>query len=439
MSKDELGDLSLSLQTYEPFPELGQVVRIGSGEIEATGPDVSVGMQCEVLPSEPSEQTVRALVAGVSRDRVTLVPFASANSLRIGDRVRTLPAERGNLVGDAFAGRAVDALGRPFDGGPTIKAESKTTTRLAVLDRIAPQAVFVTGVRAIDGLLTIGYGQRLGVFAASGVGKTSLIDQILIHAPCDRAVICLVGERGREVEDLWRRLTVGGLVGKCTLVAATSDEAAPMRARAVEQALALAEHWRERGEKVLFLIDSITRFAMALREIGLIAGEPPTARAYTPNVFRDLPKIVERCGAARTGGSITAIFTVLCETDDADDPLVEVMKSLLDGHIVLSRDLAQQGHYPAIDIGRSISRMFDRLTDRPQREAAQQCRAWQAKLEDSRILIDSGLYKAGADPELDAALAARMDFNAFLRQPTDVVSAFASTGAELAELVRRYG
>ncbi|MBN8502031.1 MAG: FliI/YscN family ATPase [Sphingomonadales bacterium] len=404
------------IQRFEPYPVTGRVTRIGSGEIIADGPDISVGTLCDVTPDPPTELPVKALAAAVSTDRVALIPMGNVERLKIGNVVRALPDGGAFPVGDGFAGRAINALANPIDGlGPAV-AQWDQPKRLEVLDRVAPSSVFATGVRAIDGLLTVGVGQRVGILAASGVGKTRLINQILRRAGSERIVICLVGERGREVEELWRSLAETGDQGRCTVVAATSDETAPMRARVIEQGLALAEHWRQRGEDVLLVVDSITRLAMALREIGLIAGEPPTARAYTPNVFRALPQIVERCGAARGGGSITAIFTVLCETDDADDPLVETMKSLLDGHIVLSRDLAQAGHFPAIDIGRSISRLFDSLVDRPHRDAARLFRARIAKYEQSGILIESGLYKPGADPDLDLAIAQRGAINGFLQQ-----------------------
>jgi flagellum-specific ATP synthase len=424
---------------YQPYPAEGRVLRIHAGEIEADGPDLSVGMLCAVHPSVDRGEPVQALVAAVSSEAIILVPFSSVASLKVGDSVRAEDDNSGLPVGDGFAGRAISALGRPLDGGAEIKGVKSAASPFSTLDRIAPSEVIATGVRAIDGLLTLGRGQRMGIFAASGVGKTRLIGQIIEQASCDRLVICQVGERGREVGELWSNLSSSAARPKVTLVAATSDESAPMRARAVDQALALAEYWRSRGEHVLLIVDSITRLAMALREIGLIAGEPPTARAYTPNVFRELPRIVERCGAARSGGSITALFTVLSETDDADDPLVEIMKSLLDGHILLSRNLAQAGHFPAIDVPRSISRMFDALVDDPQLEAARKCRAWLAKAEESRILVESGMYKAGGDKVLDAALAARDGLDAFLRQGSKEQTSIGESRQALMNLVGRHG
>lgn len=435
----DLGRTQDLVAHYEPYAVEGRVLRIHAGEIVADGPDLSVGMQCEVVPGDSGHDPVRALVAAVASDRVVLVPFGPVSALKVGDRVLALRDGARIPAGDAFAGRAIDGLGRPIDCGPAIPAGTSPSGQVRALDRIAPHEVLATGIRAIDSLLTIGRGQRIGIFAASGVGKTRLIGQVLEQASCDRMVICLVGERGREVEELWRHLGETGTRAKACLVAATSDESAPIRARAVDQALALAEYWRGQGEHVLLVVDSITRLAMALREIGLIAGEPPTARAYTPNVFRELPRIVEGCGAARAGGSITALFTVLCETDEADDPLVEIMKSLLDGHILLSRSLAQAGHFPAIDVPRSISRLFDRLADETQRGAARQCRAWLSRIEESRILVESGMYKPGGDKELDAALAARADLDAYLRQGPDEATAFETARLGVIALAGRHG
>lgn len=403
------------LERLELFPFRGRVRRIRSGEVEADGPDLPIGSHC--LIGGAKHARVRAQVVSVAADSVLLSPFGKVEALRIGDWVEACAAHQDDKVGDGFAGRAVNALGEPLDDGVEIRGEENAIHRAPpVLDRVSPSLPLPTGIRAIDGLLTLGRGQRVGIFAASGVGKTSLIEQLLRQARCDRVVICLVGERGREVEAFWAAMRGSEEAARMTLVAATADESAPMRARSVELALRLAEHWRDRGEDVLLVVDSITRLAMALREIGLLAGEPPTARAYTPNVFRELPVIVERCGAVRKGGAITAVFTVLSETDDVDDPIVEVMKSLLDGHIVLSRRLAQAGHFPAVDVGRSISRLFDRLVDEPHRAAAAQCRTALADYEEARILVESGMYKTGSDRAIDSAIAQRGRLQAFLRQ-----------------------
>lgn len=423
------------LASIELFPQIGRVVRVTSGEIEADGPDVVVGAHCEIVSA--AEAVLRAQVAAVSAQSILLVPFAKVEGIRIGDAVRQVGAGAVVPVGDGLAGRALDALGRPLDGGPRLQGHAYSAQLPPILDRVSPATAVSTGIRAIDGLITLGRGQRVGIFAASGVGKTRLIEQIIRQVDCSRAVICQVGERGREVEALWSELSEAGQLARTALVAATSDESAPMRVQAVETALTQAEYWRDQGKDVLLVIDSITRFAMALREIGLAAGEPPTVRAYTPNVLRELPRVVERCGAKRGSGSITAVFTVLSENDEVDDPIVEVMKSLLDGHIVLSRRLAQAGHFPAIDIGKSISRLFDRLVDIDHAEAARVARAHLARYEEARILIDSGMYKAGADAELDAAVAVRANLSEFLRQSSDEREDMTATSAALRRAVAK--
>ncbi len=422
----------------ELFPPVGRVMHVTSGEIEASGPDTIVGSHCEILTDAPDGR-LRVQVVSVSETSIKLVPFGKVEGVRIGDAVRTVDTGAMVPVGDEMAGRAINALGQPLDGGPVPQTTLYRSRLPQILDRISPTDTVATGIRAIDGLVTLGQGQRIGIFAASGVGKTRLIEQIVRQVDCARVVICQVGERGREVEALWRDLEAAGRQKQTLLVAATSDESAPMRAQAVETALTQAEYWRDRGEGVLLVIDSITRFAMALREIGLAAGEPPTVRAYTPNVLRELPRVVERCGAKRGAGSITAIFTVLSENDDVDDPIVEVMKSLLDGHIVLSRRLAQAGYFPAIDISKSISRLFDKLVGRDHADAALTVRAHLARYDEARILIESGMYKSGADPELDAAVAARGPVTQFLRQRSEHREDFAATSQALRRLVGSAG
>lgn len=291
-----------------------------------------------------------------------------------------------------------------------------------------------TGIRAIDAMTPIGRGQRIGVFAASGVGKTSLIRQLIQQSTCDRVVVCLVGERGREVELIWSELAGSERVNSFACVAATSDQSAPMRARAVAQAAALGEYWRDQGEHVLLIVDSVTRYAMALREIGLAAGAPPAQRAYTPNVFAALPRLVERCGASKAGGALSAVFTVLAETDDVDDPITEAMKALLDGHIVLSRAIAEQGRFPAIDILRSASRQAERLSTPAHLAAARRITALLSAYEDARLMIESGVYKAGASAEIDAAIKERPRITEFLRQTQQDRTPLAETLHRLSNL-----
>jgi flagellum-specific ATP synthase len=322
-------------------------------------------------------------------------------------------------VGDGFKSRVIDALGRPLDGEGAIAADTYASLAGAAtkpLSRTSPNQMLETGIRAVDLFLTLAVGQRVGIFAPGGVGKTSLITQLANQTACDHCILCLVGERGREVEALWSSGLQSEVKTRATIVAATSDQAAVMRIRAVDQALALADHWRSKGRNVVLIIDSVTRYAMALREVGLAAGEPPTTRGYTPSVFAAIPKVVERCGALKSGGSISAVMTVLSETEDNDDPICELMKSVLDGHVILSRRLAEQNHYPAIDVSRSISRLAGGLKDGAHRRATATALELLSAYETSRMLIETGAYASGSMPVIDRALQVRPGLLALLKQ-----------------------
>lgn len=395
----------------------GRVTRISGMRVEADGPLSRLGDYCEI--ESASDVPVLAEVVAVEPEKVMLMPLSGGSGVKLGARVTASQRYSHFVVGDGLAGRALDALGRPIDGladaadSEPARAQSALA---ATLDRITPKRRIATGIRAIDTLLPVGEGQRIGVFAASGVGKTSLVEQLSRQIECDHVILCLVGERGREVEALWTAHRDKADGAPATIVAATSDESASMRVRAVEQALVMAEHWRSKGRHVVLFIDSITRLALALRELGLAAGEPPTLRALTPNVFSFMPRIVERCGAVRAGGAITAIFTVLSETDDVDDPIVELMKSLLDGHIVLARRLADKAHFPAIDVAGSVSRLASRLLDGPALDLAGQARSILAEYEDARTMIESGIYRKGSSAAIDRAIGTMPPLARYLRQ-----------------------
>ncbi|MFA6114581.1 MAG: FliI/YscN family ATPase [Sphingomonas sp.] len=410
------------LEQADFAPAYGHVRKVGAGVVEATGPIAAPGDLCDIECERENghgERWVPAEIVAVDERRIVLIPLESGGVIRPDAKVVARPHHRRVPVGDGFAGRAVDALGRPIDGGAEILAAAAMPLDGIVprpMERADPSRSLETGLRAIDGLLTLGIGQRIGVFAASGVGKTSLMEQLATQIGSDRCIICLVGERGREVEAMWSLLSARPDAPRFTLVAATSDESAALRVRSVQYALCLADYWRARGEHVVLMVDSVTRMAMALREIGLAAGAPPTVRAYTPNVFAALPRIVERCGAVRSGGAITAVMTVLSETDDVDDPIVELMKSLLDGHIVLSRSLAEQGHFPAIDIARSISRQSERLVSGDQATAMRAATGMLAAYDEARVMIESGVYKGGTNPAVDRAISGRAALGSFLRQ-----------------------
>ena len=410
--------LALRLQEIDVIKRVGTIKKVAQGSLEACGPFAMVGEICEIDTTNIGKPLLAEIIA-VKDDRIILVPFSQGALIRPNARVIAKSVLGMAPVGDSFCGRAIDALGHAIDGGidpVTPDHRPLTGNVLPPMSRSEPSVFVETGIRAIDGLLSIGKGQRIGVFAASGVGKTTLIQQLATQIEADHCILCLVGERGREVEAIWSKLGTLPNKSKFTCVAATSDVSAILRARAVYQALALAEAWRDQGKHVVLIVDSVTRYAMAMREIGLAAGAPPTLRAYTPNVFAALPRLVERCGAAKNGGAITAILTVLSETDDVDDPIVEVMKSLLDGHIILSRQLAEQGHFPAIDVPKSVSRQSEDLIPSQLAQLAKQATQQLSVYEASKILIDSGIYKAGANLGLDEAIKSRLNLLSFLQQ-----------------------
>ncbi|MFS2319200.1 FliI/YscN family ATPase [Maricaulis sp. D1M11] len=422
-----------ALASIPTYRRVGTVDQVTPSHVRATGPKLPTGRICRIHRADTDiHSTVDGLAEVVASgpDGVVLYPFFSTSSVQIGDSVVEERRFHEAVVGETLSGRILDAFAEPLDGGHAL--DTSQTARLDARPPLPRERATVTprlttGVRTIDGLLTLSVGQRIGLFAAGGVGKTTLIRQIATHASCDRLILCLVGERGREVEGL-----SSDLAGpKTSCIAATSDQSAPVRARAVQQAVAAAEFWRARGEHVLLVIDSITRYAMALREMGLAAGEPPTVRAYTPNVFSALPKIVERCGATKNGGAITAVMAVLSETDDVDDPVVEVMKSLLDGHIILSRRIAERGIYPAIDIQKSVSRLADTVRTPAHSALARETLRTLSLYEESRLMIESGLYKAGSNPQTDQAISTRSAIDAFAHQPVDEHSLFETTLARL--------
>jgi len=431
-----LHEMQRQLRAVDPVLRSGRVRRIMSSAIEADGPNVPLGTLCEVQ-RRGGTAWFGAEVVHVDRESVILSPFEDGAATFSGAAVRA--SARADLVpvGPALLGRAVDALARPCDGAGAVQSREFAALHEPMpspLDRVSPREVLETGVRAIDGLLTLGIGQRVGIFAASGVGKTSLVTQLAQQVEADIVVIALIGERGREVEAIWNGTFSGDRRAKAILVAATSDQSAAMRVRAVHLALAQAHYWRGRGRKVLLLLDSATRLAMALREIGLAAGEPPTVRAYTPNVFAVIPRIVERCGALKDGGAITAVVTVLSETDEIDDPVCEMMKSLLDGHVVLARSLAEQGHFPAIDVCKSVSRQSWDLAGESHRVHALQVLEWLSLQHSARTLLDTGLYAKGANPKIDRAVELHPAILRFLKQGREERSGFAKTVSLLSAL-----
>lgn len=413
----------------------GRVRELAGLTVEADGPDAVLGEVCRVQP-RGDRPAVDAEVVALRDGRVVLMPYGAATGIAPGCRVQAQGVQGEVAVGTGLLGRVVDAFGRPLEGRPTPTSSARRALRAPPcnpMQRPRIEHVLETGVRAIDGLLTLGQGQRVGIFAASGVGKSTLLGMIARHVRADVNVIALIGERSREVREfIDRQLGEEGLARSVVVVAA-SDQPALTRVRAAHAAMAIAEHFRDEGRQVLLTMDSVTRFAMARREVGLAAGEPPTARGYTPSVFGELPALCERCGTAATGGAITALFTVLVEGDDHDEPIADCLRATLDGHLVLSRELAVRGQWPALDVLRSTSRLMAQIAPARERGHAATLLRALATLERNRAMVDIGAYSPGANAELDRALGVAPRIEAFLRQPEGGV-ALDATRTELAAL-----
>ena len=425
--------LASALAALQPHVMGGQLARVVGLEATAVGLSCAVGDLVEV---EVGDGPVPAEVVAVDGDRSVLAPLGSLAGARPGAPVHPAGAPLSVAVGPDLIGRVVDALGRPIDGGPPL-----TGVPVAVAEPAPPamrrqriREVLPTGVRAIDAMLTCAKGQRVGIFAGSGVGKSTLLGMMARGAGADVIVIGLIGERGREVREfLEDDLTDAGRTRSVTVVA-TSDEPPLMRLKAAHTATRVAEHFRDQGLSVLLLMDSLTRFAMAAREIGLAAGEPPASRGYTPSVFAELPALLERTGPAEVG-TITAIYTVLVEGDDMNDPVADSARSILDGHIVLSRALAAAGHYPTIDVLASASRLAGKVTAPEEKALAARARSLLAAAASARDLVDIGAYQAGANPLVDEALDKQAALRAVLTQDVHEVSSMDDAWSALAAAV----
>jgi len=404
------------LKLSQPWRWRGQVVQAVGQTVESIGPNCSVGECCEIV--DRSGRRHLAEVIGFRGSTVLSMPVNSPEGIRFGDAVEALGSTPAIEIGPAWIGRVFDGLGQPIDGkgraGAIVALPIDGPVRLP-LERMPIRTPLGTGIRVIDALLTVGRGQRVGVFGGSGVGKSTLIGMMTRNTSAEVTVVGLVGERGREVgEFLEDALGEEGRKRSVVLVS-TSDQSPLMRIRAALSATTVAEYFSEQGMQVLLVLDSLTRFAMAAREIGLAAGEPATAKGYTPSVFTRLAKLLERAGNFQTG-SITAFYTVLMEGDDQQDPLVDAARSLLDGHVVLSRSLASEGWYPPVEVLDSVSRLMPVVAGPEHREAAALVRRLLAAYARSEDLVRIGAYKAGVDEDLDRALRARQQLREFLAQ-----------------------
>lgn len=413
----DLDQLRQTVSSAQPLSVQGRVVRASGLIIEATLPGVAVGEACEI---QTGNRTVAAEVVGFSGTTALLMPFGEMNGICEGLPVRQRPSAGALPVGPNLLGRVVDTSMKPLDGGPVPLLRSQVplhTSPPAAMARRRISRPLPTGVRSLDALTTVGEGQRLGIMAGPGVGKSVLMGMLARSAAVDVIVVGLVGERGREVREFVERDLGEEGLSRSVVVVATSDEPPLVRVRAAMAATAVAEYFRAAGKKVLLLIDSLSRVCMAQREIGLAAGEPPTTKGYPPSVFAAMPRLLERAGNDAGTGSITAMYTVLAEGDDQSDPVVDAAKSILDGHIVLSRKLAGAGHFPAIDVLASVSRVMSDVVSDSHRDIAQAAREQLATYQESADLIEVGAYVKGSNPRVDRALQHREALLGFLKQP----------------------
>ncbi len=409
----------------------GRVEQIVGLVIESSGPSASVGEACWITSADGTGQKVMAEVVGFRQNHVLLMPLGEMRGLGPGSEVVKTGEPFKVPVGEFLLGRVIDGMGMPLDGkGPLGPVKEKYPIHReppSAMERRRIVAPVPTGVRAIDSLLTLGEGQRLGIFAGSGVGKSTLLGMIARNTEADVNVIALVGERGREVRDfLERDLGEKGLA-RSVVVVATSDQPSLVRIQAALVATAVAEYFRDQGKRVMLMMDSITRFAMAQREVGLAIGEPPTTKGYTPSVFALLPKLLERAGTTSHQGSITGLYTILVEADDMNEPVADSCRAILDGHVVLSRDLAAQNHYPAIDVLNSVSRVMRDIIKPEQAEAAGKIRSILATYKSVEDLISIGAYVKGSNPKVDQALQRLDAVQAFLRQTREETAVWSDT------------
>ena len=452
-----LADLQEFAQLPQPFESVGSLRRVTGLVLEAAGVRVPVGSVCEI--TSDGQAPVMAEVVGFNGDRAFLMPTGEMHGMSSGARVRPCAAPRKPPrwgcenrpwrrsedrglhlpMGDGLLGRVVDSHGQPMDrlgAIDNVHPEPMVRRPINAMDRDPVRTPLDTGVRAINALLTVGRGQRLGLFAGTGVGKSVLLGMMARYTAADVIVVGLIGERGREVKEFIEDILGEEGRARSIVVAAPADAPPLVRLQGASYATAIAEHHRDRGRHVLLLMDSLTRFAMAQREIALAIGEPPATKGYPPSVFAKLSQLVERSGNGLRGqGSITAFYTVLSEGDDPQDPVADAARGILDGHVVLSRELAEGGHYPAIDIERSVSRVMTAVAPREHLQAARRMRQLLSKVNKARDLIQLGAYQPGHDAELDTAVRLEPQMNALLQQDMHESAALDSSCAQLCRLM----
>ncbi len=428
-------EAAAALRSVDPVRPVGRVRKLVGLIVEVAGLAAPVGSLCRIETGRNAEP-VLCEVVGFRGETLLLMPYGRPHGVAPGQRALLAARDLTVPVGPQLLGRVLDGLGRPLDGGPPLSGLDRRRVGAVpppALARRRSTEILPTGIRALDSLVTVARGQRLGIFAGSGVGKSVLLGMLARNARVDVNVLALIGERGREVREFIERDLGPEGLARSVVVVVTSDQSAVLRAKGAETAMTIAEQFRDSDRDVLFLMDSATRYAMALREIGLAAGEPPTTKGYTPSVFAALPRLCERAGWSDVN-AMTAFFTVLIEGDDIHDPVGDALRSILDGHVMLSRDLARENHYPAIDVLGSISRLRPDVVAPDLLTAGTRVLRWLKALEENRDLINIGAYVAGSDPLVDGALARQGDVRRFLQQAVTDPAPLAATFAGLRAL-----
>ncbi|CAM7881684.1 MULTISPECIES: flagellar protein export ATPase FliI [Enterobacter] len=437
MSDRDFEQVLRSLENINLARVAGRLVRVAGILLECVGCRLAVGQLCQVEGAEG--ELMEAQVVGFDREVTFLMPFKQPAGLMAGARVYPMDKQHGVLIGDQWLGRVVNGLGEPIDDKGKLTGDTVLPQQLPQVHPLRRQPVDApldVGVRAINGLLTIGKGQRVGLMAGSGVGKSVLLGMITRYTQAEVVVVGLIGERGREVKEFIEHSLGEEGRRKSVIVAAPADESPLMRIKATELCHTIASYYRDKGKDVLLLVDSLTRYAMAQREIALSLGEPPATKGYPPSAFGLIPKLVESAGNSESHGSMTAIYTVLAEGDDQQDPIVDCARAVLDGHIVLSRHLAEAGHYPAIDIGQSISRCMSQVTQQAHQRAARTLKQLYAEYQSIKPLIPLGGYVAGADPLADKAVNLAPAITRFLQQEVQDAAPLEKTIADLSALAQ---
>ncbi|MDD3013195.1 MAG: flagellar protein export ATPase FliI [Candidatus Gastranaerophilales bacterium] len=426
------------VESSNTFKEIGQVTQIIGLVIEADGPSSSIGDLCYIY-TKMDQLPIWAEVVGFKDSKMLMMPLGDMDGLKPGATVVNSGGAIEVKVGSELLGRVLDGLGRPIDGHGPIRSNKYHSTQIKKINPLVRKRItepLIMGVKSIDSFMTIGKGQRMGIFAGSGVGKSTALGMLARNTNADMNVIALIGERGREVREFIENSLGGEGLSKSVVVVATSDQPSLVKIKAAHVATSIAEYFRDSGRDVLFMLDSLTRIAMSQREIGLAIGEPPATRGYTPSVFANMPKLLERTGTSDKG-TITGLYTVLVEGDDFNEPISDTVRGILDGHIMLSRDLAHKNHYPAIDVLASISRVMTDITNDEHKTAAGDIRNLLALYNKNADLINIGAYVIGTDPNIDRAIKLIDEINNFLKQPTHEKADYQQTIARLIELSKK--